>query len=97
MQSEPVMIKVENNEAEERFEAYVDGHLAVVEYRRAPGLIVYTHTEVPDALEGRGIGSKLARTVLDYARAEHLVVVPSCPFIRAYITRHPEYQDLVRR
>src|SRR5215207_7582485 len=97
MQTEPDTIVVQNNEAAERFEAQVAGHLAVVEYQRAPGLIVYTHTEVPDALEGRGIGSKLARTVLDYARAEHLAVVPSCPFIRAYIARHPEYQDLVRR
>src|SRR5690349_4710371 len=97
MQTEPDTIKVENNEAEERFEAQIDGHLAVVEYQRRPGVIVYTHTEVPDALEGRGIGSKLARTVLDYARREQLAVVPSCPFIRSYIARHPEYQDLVRR
>ena len=96
MPTEPDAIVVENNEAAERFEAHIDGHLAVVEYQRRPGLIVYTHTEVPDALEGRGIGSKLARTVLDYARDEHLAVVPSCPFIRSYIARHPEYQDLVR-
>ena len=71
--------------------------MRILHPQRAPGLIIYTHTEVPDALEGRGIGSKLARTVLDYARAAHLAVVPSCPFIRAYIARHPEYQDLVRR
>jgi predicted GNAT family acetyltransferase len=57
---------------------------------------VFTHTEVDPAFEGHGIGSALAAGALDDARRRGLVVVPSCPFIRAYITRHPEYADLLR-
>jgi len=53
------------------------------------------HTEVPDAIEGRGVGSALARTALNDARANGLTVVPSCPFVSAYIKRHPAYLDIV--
>jgi uncharacterized protein len=89
-------VAVVNNEPAHRFEARVDGHLAQLTYRRGEGRITYPHTEVPDALEGRGVGSALARTALDYARAAGLKVVPLCPFVRAYIDRHPEYADLVQ-
>jgi hypothetical protein len=54
------------------------------------------HTEVPKALEGRGIGSGLIRGVLDAARSEGLKVKPVCPFAKAYIERHPEYADLLQ-
>ena len=57
--------------------------------------IVFTHTEVPPSLEGRGVGSRLARAALDDARRRGLAVVPRCPFIAAFIRRHPEYRDLV--
>ena len=57
--------------------------------------IVFTHTEVPPALEGRGVGSRLARAALDDARRRGLAVVPRCPFIAAFIRRHPAYRDLV--
>lgn len=92
-------IVVRNNEAESRFEAQVDGHLAVAEYRR-PGkgksdIIIFTHTEVPEALSGRGVANKLARTALDSARNQGLRVIPLCPFMAGYISRHTEYVDLV--
>ncbi len=61
------------------------------------GQIVFTHTGVPPALEGRGIGSALAKTGLEYARANNLEVVPLCSFVRGYIERKPEYQDLVHK
>lgn len=65
-------------------------------YRLAPGTITFTHTDVPEALAGRGVGSKLARAALEYARTEKLRVVPLCPFIAAYIRKHPaDYADLV--
>ena len=86
-----------NNEAESRFELDVDGKLAVSEYRKRPGKIIFTHTEVPLELEGQGIGNVLARSALDYARSEGLRVVPHCQFIAAFIKRHPEYQDLVEQ
>jgi uncharacterized protein len=64
-------------------------------YRRRNGRIAFIHTEVDEALEGRGLGSALVATALDDARRERLEVVPLCPFVAAVIERHPEYQDLV--
>jgi predicted GNAT family acetyltransferase len=86
---------VKNNEAAHRFELEAEGRTAVSEYRRRNGTIVFTHTEVPLQLEGKGIGNALAKSALDYARSEGLRVVPRCRFIAAFIKRHPEYQDLV--
>jgi predicted GNAT family acetyltransferase len=80
----------------ERYEIHADGALAgFVEYRRRPGLIAFTHTEIDDAREGQGLASTLIRQALDEARAEGLAVLPFCPFVNGYITRHPEYADLV--
>jgi predicted GNAT family acetyltransferase len=86
---------VRNNEKEGRFELDVDGELAVSYYKIRGKTIYFTHTEVPSAAEGRGIGNILARVALDYARANRLRVVPRCKFIAAFIKRHPEYQELV--
>lgn len=86
---------VRDNRLKEQFELEAEGHLAVAQYRLKAGIITFTHTIVPEQLGGRGIGSQLARFALDSARARHLTVVPKCPFIRGYIERHPEYQDLV--
>lgn len=58
---------------------------------------VFTHTEVDDAYSGGGVGSKLVRHALDDMRAREMRIVPLCPFFRAYIKRHPEYEDLVDR
>ncbi|HVY56248.1 MAG TPA: GNAT family N-acetyltransferase [Xanthobacteraceae bacterium] len=90
------MSAVRDNPILRRFELDADGHTAVAYYQRSPGVITFTHTEVPPELSGRGIGSALARGALDAVRAEGLKVVPKCPFISAYIAKHPEYQDLVR-
>ena len=89
-------VTVVDNRAEQRFEATVDGQLAVAEYRRDREVIIFTHTEVPEPLEGRGIANALAHAGLEAARAERLSVVPRCRFFAAYIRRHPEYQPLVR-
>ena len=87
--------EVRNNEAEHRYELEVDGALAIAAYRLRDGRITFTHTEVPDALEGRGIGSRLVKAALDDARARGLKVVPACPFVKRYIEKHPEFQDLL--
>ena len=63
----------------------------------SPTSIIFTHTLVPVSLKGQGIASYLAKYVLDYARENNLNVIPQCPFIRSYIERHPEYDDLVMK
>ena len=80
------------NEAARRFELAVDGHMAYLAFERFPGGIAYVHTVVPQALEGRGIGSRLAKHALGYAAAQGLRVRPDCSFVRGYIDRHPDYQ-----
>jgi len=86
--------KVRDNTALHRFELDADGHVAFSNYKRGDGLLTILHTEVPKALEGRGIGSSLIRGALEAARAEGLKVKPVCPFAKAYVDRHPEYADL---
>lgn len=68
---------------------------AVLVYRLEPGTITFAHTEVPDAFRGQGIAQKLARAGLEHARAKDLRVEPTCPFVRSYIAKHPEYQALL--
>src|SRR5262245_14687424 len=96
MKQDTDVIEIQNNESAHRFEALVDGHVAFVQYRYSDtGQIVFTHAEVPSALAGRGIGSKLARVALEYARERALRVVSTCPFITSYVDKHPEYQSLL--
>ena len=82
-------VPVENNQAAQRFEASVNGQLAATRYTLSDGPIVFTHTEVPDEFEGQGVGSKLVRTALDYARPHHLAPVPRSAFVKGYIEQHP--------
>ena len=87
---------IRNNETETRFETTVDGHTAFSSYlREDPDRIIFTHTEVPEALSGRGIAGEIVKYALEEARAKQQKVVPACSYVAAYIKRHPEYQDLV--
>jgi len=87
---------VRNNATLQRFELDADGHTAVAYYQLSPGAITFTHTEVPQELSGRGIGSALARGALEMVRAQGLKVVAKCPFISAFIGKHPEFNDLLK-
>ena len=89
-------IPVVDNPEASQFEAHVDGHVALVSYIKHGDSIIFTHTEVPRELQGRGLAGILARAVLDRARAEGWRVVARCPFIAKYIERHPEYQSLLQ-
>ncbi len=89
------MSEVVDNAAQQRFELTEGGETAVAEYVRDGDTITFTHTVVPPALEGQGIGSRLVTAALDDARAKNLRVVPQCSFVAGYIDRHPEYRDLV--
>ncbi|MBV8251219.1 MAG: N-acetyltransferase [Chitinophaga sp.] len=88
-------LTIHNNTAQHRFETTVNGFTAFIQYHLFQGGIAYVHTEVPPELEGQGIASQMAKYVLDYARTEHLKVKPLCPYVHAYMKRHPEYNDLL--
>ena len=77
-----------------RFAMHIEGETSVLDYHLAGEKIVFTHTGVPPALEGRGIGSRLVKAGFDWARENDLRVRPLCPFVSHYIHRHPEYKDL---
>jgi predicted GNAT family acetyltransferase len=87
---------IRDNPDQHRFELDLDdGTVAIAEYNLLRGKIVFTHTEVPSAHEGQGIGSALIRYALASARERDLQVIPICPFFASYIKKHAEEQDLL--
>jgi uncharacterized protein len=79
-----------------RYQVLADGEVAgFVQYQLGPGEITFIHTQIDEAYEGKGVGSVLVRHVLDDARERGLAVLPLCPFVRGWITRHEDYLDLV--
>jgi predicted GNAT family acetyltransferase len=84
-----------DNEEKKQYEFHIEDDIARIEYIKAQGKIFVTHTEVPVKLEGKGIGSALVKQVLDDIQVKGLALVPLCPFVSAYINRHPEYKPLV--
>lgn len=79
-----------------RFEVKLNDQIAFVDYKLHNNVISLIHTEVPKELSGKGVGSFLARNVLEFAKQQQLEVKPYCPFIKAYIDKHPEYQSISR-
>jgi predicted GNAT family acetyltransferase len=92
MSDETPDMTLRQNEEASRFEAQVGDQLAIAEYQLAGTNIIFTHTEVPQELEGQGIGSALAKFALDTAVERGYKIQPLCPFINSYIRRHPEYK-----
>jgi len=86
---------VHDNPAQNRYEMPVDGGTAVALYRRVGDQLQVYHTEVPPALNGRGLGGTLVKGVLEDARARGLKVVPRCSFVAAFFRDHPEYKDVL--
>ena len=79
-----------------RYHLLVDGAEAgELDYRMDGDVRVYVHTGIRDEFEGRGLASKLAKHVLDEARAEGIAIGATCPYVRSYLQKHPEYQDLL--
>ena len=89
------MSDVEDHPERRRFELVVDGITAFSEYRLHGDVITFVHTLVPPELEGRGVASALIKGALEQVCARGLKVIPQCPFVKAYIERHPEWQDLL--
>ena len=90
-------VEVIHNQEANHFELTVDGQLAVLDYMLKGEIIIFTHTGVPPAIGGRGLGSRLVETGLDYARENGLKVRSLCWFVNKYIRIHPEYQELVKK
>jgi hypothetical protein len=86
---------VVDNQAAHRFEISLEGETAFAEYSLVEHGIILPHTVVPEAFEGKGIASRLARYAMQYARDRGLKIIPLCPFMTAYMTKHPETHDLV--
>ena len=88
-------LNITNNTLKHRFETEIGAQTAFLNYRLVSGVITFTHTEVPSSLNGRGIGTALAKAALDYAVENHLRVVPRCPFVADYVQAHPQYQSIL--
>jgi len=98
MSSSPgAALSVSDRPDENRYVATTaDGTTAgFAEYKLAGDLIVFTHTEVDEAFEGQGVGGALVRGALDHVRTREVRVLPLCPFVKAWIARHPDYHGLV--
>lgn len=88
--------RIADNPERSRYEVYVGSALAgVTDYHAQPGLVTLKHTEIDPAFEGQGVGSRFVAGVLDDLRRRGVLVLPICPFVRAFLQRHPEYADLV--
>jgi hypothetical protein len=86
---------VRDNSALSRFELAAEGATALAYYRLADGVLIFTHTEVPPQFRRRGIASRLVQGALEAARARGLKVAPRCSFVASYLTRHPEFADIL--
>lgn len=85
-----------DNKAHQQFELDIKGYTPLIEYYINPeGNVFLTHTEVPMQLEGKGIGSTLVKKTLENIEQRKLHVVPMCPFVAAYIKKHPEWMRIV--
>ncbi|MFL9584968.1 GNAT family N-acetyltransferase [Stenotrophomonas sp. AB1(2024)] len=87
--------EVEHDLAHHRFQARIQGYLALLDYQIQRRRMVITHTEVPEAIGGRGIAGELTKVALRYARDKQLKVVPKCAYAEQFFERHAEYQDLL--
>lgn len=89
-------VTIADDPAADRYVIDAEGtRIGLLSYRLDGDQIALLHAEIQPAMERRGLGSKLVAFALDDARARGLAVMPYCPFVRAYIERHPEYRDLV--
>ena len=89
-------VTVTDNPGNGRFEIHVGDVLAgFTEYRPRGDRYAFVHTEIGDEFGGRGLASRLIKGALDEMRAREIGVLPYCPFVKRYIQRHADYQDLV--
>jgi predicted GNAT family acetyltransferase len=82
------------NEEKQRYELHIGEHIPLIDYKRVENTIYLTHTGVPAALKGQGVGSALVKKTLKDIKQKELTLIPICPFIISYLKRHPEWQSL---
>ncbi|MGI4749381.1 MAG: GNAT family N-acetyltransferase [Janthinobacterium lividum] len=87
--------KISVNDETSQFELNTPEGLALIAYEMEGNTMSILHTEVPEGMEGQGVGSDLAKFALDYAREKQLKVKVYCQFVQVYLKRHPQYQDLI--
>lgn len=90
-------LKITLNEAENRFETWIDNQLSKLDYMQDGDTIVMTHVGVHPDQRGQGVAGKLTKVALDYAREKSLRVIPMCSYIAAYIRRNPQYAELTKQ
>lgn len=95
MKPEYAEIPLIKNEEKKRFEITVEGHTAFIDYKEREGKITLTHTESPLELEGKGAATALVEKTLEFIEKNHYTLVPLCPFVFAYIKRHPDWKRIV--
>ncbi|WP_282270350.1 GNAT family N-acetyltransferase [Stenotrophomonas sp. PS02298] len=93
--SKPPIPDIEHDAAANRFQTLVDGQRAVLDYELDGGVMVITHTGVPEAIGGRGIAAALTRFALEHARVAGWKVIPACAYAATFMQRHGEYADLL--
>jgi predicted GNAT family acetyltransferase len=87
--------EIRHNESSHRFEAGHAPHLARLDYHLSRHSVDMLHVEVPEEYQGQGLAGKLVSTALNWARQKGLNVIPSCPYVKVYIKKHPEFADLI--
>ena len=87
--------EIRHNEAGHRFEAGEAHNLARLDYRMSGHSVDVLHVEVPEEYQGQGLAASLTLTALNWAREKGLKVIPSCPYVKVYLKKHPEFGDLV--
>lgn len=89
-------LEIIHNPAESRFETWIEGKLSKLDYMENGDTIVMMHVGVFPEHRGQGVAGKLTKAALEYAREKSLRVIPTCPYIAAYIRRNPQYVELTR-
>ena len=88
-------ISLKDNTELNRFELEIEGITAFLEYKRSGDWLFLIHTEVPEAMEGKGVGSAIIQKTLQYAKDNNYKIVPICPFVQSFLKRHPEWNEIV--
>lgn len=88
-------IPLVNNELSRQFELTVDNIKSKIEYELQKDRMFLIHTEVPQALAGKGVGNAIVEKTLQYLETNNLKLVPLCPFVAAYVKKHPEWKNLL--